>query len=178
MFNVLPNILKEEVTQEYRIRRWIVIICHIIFIQIAFLIIIIPAILFLVYQEKEVVADLQYIRESVGTKNTNTIGQILSDTNTILSVVSNRFQYSDAISIVDHLLEHKNYAIHLTNIMYSSTGTSTAQIAIEGVADTRNDLVTFEKNIEKAAYFDTVDLPVSNLAKEKKVEFTLNLTKK
>ncbi len=50
------------------------------------------------------------------------------------------------------------------------------KLVITGLSKTRADLVAFLQRIKKDSVFTTVDFPVSNLAKDTDINFTLNLS--
>ena len=58
----------------------------------------------------------------------------------------------------------------------SSSVEGKGSLVLSGIADTRADLVLFRDNLEGTIPFEKVDLPVSVLAKNSAVPFTLTVT--
>ncbi|HEY9481080.1 MAG TPA: PilN domain-containing protein [Candidatus Paceibacterota bacterium] len=77
-------------------------------------------------------------------------------------------------AIVEKILVRAVDGISVTNIsLRRDTGASA--ISLAGVADTREDLVAFQKSLESEPLFSKVVLPVSALAKGKDVHFSFSI---
>ncbi len=61
----------------------------------------------------------------------------------------------------------------ISTLAIDRQGTSTVSVSIQGVAPTRNDLLAFKSRLEALAPGATVDLPISVLAKNADISFTL-----
>lgn len=68
--------------------------------------------------------------------------------------------------------------IKLTSIYVTDVSSTTASISIQGVAPTRDSLLSFKKRFESAVPGNSVDLPVSELAKNSNIQFSLRLIQK
>ncbi len=176
MFNLLPETFKEKIKAEYKLRRLVLILAFVIFIQSSFLIFLFPSWLISLYKEKEVASQIEEINKSSVAANANSISSIIKSTNSKLKVINNTLEYPRLIPFVDTVISKKSENIHLIGILYSGTGRSTATLSIEGISSTREALVSFVKNLEKSGMFRKVDLPVSNLAKDKDIKFSMSLT--
>lgn len=175
MFNVLPDILKEEIKTEYRLR-WLIVLClSFLFVQISFLIFLFPSWVISLYQEKEA-SDKVNLQNSLSvSKNTNVLLQTINETNKKLSVVNTSFQYSNVVPIFKNIISFKTNYISLHQLSYVSTGTSTATLSVGGMSANREALVSFVKNLQNSGLFTNVNSPVSNLEKNKNIDFVINL---
>jgi hypothetical protein len=176
MFNLLPDNLKSEIRAEYKLHKFILILTFIIFIQVSFLVFLFPSWLISLYRENEVSAQIEEINKSPVAINANSISSIIKSTNTKLKIINTALEYPRLIPYVDTIISKKTDNIHLIGIMFSTTAKDTATISIEGLSSTREALVSFVKNLESAGKFKKVDLPVSNLAKDKDIKFSMTLT--
>lgn len=107
--------------------------------------------------------------------DTNSASYIIKSTNSKLTIINSTMKYSPFGPSLDAVLSNKNAGIHLSEVNYSATGSSTANISISGVSNTREALVTFVKNLKDSNVFRAVDLPVSNLAKDKNIDFSITM---
>jgi len=73
------------------------------------------------------------------------------------------------------ILAQRGEGVALASFDYSKAG-ATATLKLRGMAENREALLAFERALKGDARFSKVDLPVSNLAKEKDIEFDLTLS--
>lgn len=176
MFNVLPDILKDDIRAEYKLRLIIVAFSLIIFLQIFFLISTIPVWSISYYKEKDLNNQIKVENESVSSQNASAISQIINSTNQKIEVIENVMQYPEVVPIYNSIISQKIRGVSINNFQYMSIASSSANITISGVSNTREDLVSFVKKLEGLQLFSGVDSPVSNLAKQKNIDFVINLT--
>ena len=69
-------------------------------------------------------------------------------------------------------------AVTLTSFAFTALGTSTAIAVLQGQALTRDELLAFKARLLTAFPQSTVDLPLSELAKQKDIEFSMKITYK
>jgi hypothetical protein len=68
--------------------------------------------------------------------------------------------------------------VKFTSFTASKISTTTFAMSIQGVAPSRNDLLSFKSNFEKLLPGNKIDLPVSELAKNSNFQFSLQLKQK
>lgn len=175
MFNLLPDNLKKQIKSEYKLRRFILIIAFVIFIQISFLIFLTPSWLVSVYKEKEAIIETENMNKSTVASSTNSVVTFIKSTNNRLSILNKVLVYPTVVPAVDLIISKKTKSIHIIELNYSSSK-NTASISLSGVSDTREALALFQKSLESSGHFKSVNLPVSNLAKDKNIVFSMNLT--
>jgi hypothetical protein len=176
MFNVLPEIFKKEIKTEYYLRQSIVACVFIIFLQISFLIFVFPSWLSSFYRQKEASAEIESQKSGIVSKNTDNILQTVNQTNQNLDTIDSAFDYSTVLPIVKNIISDKTSAISLSEFTYdNSAATTTIPMSVSGIAKTREDLVAFVKKLQDSAEFSDVVSPISDLAKDKDIVFTVNL---
>lgn len=175
MFNVLPDILKEEIRKEYRMRRLVILGMFVILIQIAFIIFIFPSWVISQSQEKDVADQINNQNNSLTSKNTSIVLQTIKEANEKLTTINITFEYPRIIPIFNSIISYKTLDISLRQFTYISHGKSKAELTVAGVSSTRESLVTFVKNLQKSGLFSSVLSPVSNLEKNKDINFVINL---
>lgn len=176
MFNVLPENLKMQIKKEYRLRLLIVIFICIIFVLSSLLIFMLPPWVISSYKEWDVSSRVSNVSKSLSASNANAISAVVSSTNLKLNIINNTLQYPEITPIINVILINKTSGITIREFLYTSPNPQEGSITINGVANSREALVRFSKTLEQTKVFKTVDLPVSNLAKGKNIEFSVNLT--
>lgn len=84
--------------------------------------------------------------------------------------------YTNILEEVD-LITNETIVLEEVRMERTSVGLI-EQITLRGVAATRIALVAYQEAIEAHAFFETADLPISNLAKDKDVPFSMTVTLK
>jgi hypothetical protein len=176
MFNLLPENLKSFIHSEYRMRRLVLALLFIILIEISLLIFLFPTWLESNAKEKAITKQSEQASESLKNSDINPATVIIKSINTKLSVLNVALNYPKVTPFVNQILEKKSSTISINQITYNLVSSSTANITVGGVSKTREALVSFVKKLQETNSFKKVDLPISNLAKDKNIEFTLNLS--
>lgn len=175
MFNLLPDSLKAEIINEYKLRLFIVSLFFVVFVELSFIVLLFPSLVISYYREKEVETRVAALEKSSGVANANSIRPIIKSLNSDLAIIDKTLQYSEAIPIIDIVLFKKTNSIHITDISYISLASSTATIVVQGVSVTRDALVNFKKSLEDSNSFINIDLPISNLAKDRDIKFSMTM---
>lgn len=68
-------------------------------------------------------------------------------------------------------------SVRVLSIAISDISTTTATMVIQGIAPTRESLVSFKTRLEGFAAGNKVELPISELAKSKDIPFSLRFTR-
>ena len=75
------------------------------------------------------------------------------------------------------LEELTNESVVLTDITLTrDTSEAVKEIQLTGLAETRQSLANFRNDIEADQFFDAVELPISNLAKDEDILFSVKIT--
>lgn len=120
-------------------------------------------------QEEKRLAELksQSTRESIEIE--------LASVNQLVGIFTEGDVNMPLTEFVDSFLEVLTPGIKLASFDVVRTGTSTANIFMSGVAGTRDALVELKRAIERERGFSKIELPVSDLAKSKDIQFSINI---
>ncbi len=176
MFNLLPENLRKQITGEYRLRLAVISILLVIFIQVSFLVFLSPSWLVSYYKEKEYSLQSDELNKSLSTLDISSTTAFIKSFNTKLGIINDSLEYPKFIPIVDGILSKKNNNIRISGIYYSVNSATAGTLTLEGIGDTRESLVSFSENLRSIEHFKKVDLPISNLAKDKNIDFTISVT--
>ncbi len=175
MFNVLPENIKQKIKSEYKLRRATVVFSLILALEISSLVLLFPSWLVSFYKEKDALAEQSAIISSSLAMSTQGVASKITETNTTLYTIDGLLSYPRLYPIVSTVISKKNSGIHLTQFSFTPTSATAASITLSGIASDRQTLVSFGKSLSDSGYFDTVDLPVSNLAADTNIDFSINL---
>ncbi|MDQ5969323.1 MAG: hypothetical protein QG579_480 [Patescibacteria group bacterium] len=173
MFNLLPNNLKEKVRSEYYLRLFVVIFVSVFLIQIFFLIFLSPTWFVSLNKEQEIVLQSEKANTSSLDQKVETTNKQIKSINKKLEIINSRLEYPRAIPVIDDILSRKTESITIKELMYETSDKKSGKVTLKGTSDTRDSLVSFVKNLEESDILEQVDLPISNLTKDKNIEFSL-----
>lgn len=176
MFNLLPESLKSTIRSDYKQRVVVVGLLVVIFIQISFLLFLVPSWLISMYKEKDALVATEAMNQSKMVSSINSISTVIADTNTKLNIISKALEYKKVLPILNTIINNKTSSIRLNDFSYTYLSSNSASVVISGVSATRDSLVAFVNALQKTTQFKNVDLPVSNLTKDKNINFSLTLS--
>ena len=177
MFNLLPENEKKKILQEYALRRYIVILMFFFVSGIISVIVIFPSNFLSILKATEIEGQIKAVNKSSILGEAEKLNQTLKDTNlklTALQVPSNAISIED---VLQKVLNKKTSDIKIRSFSYKkSVETGASTVVITGTASDRESLSQFVNNLGHEALFTKVNLPVSNLTKNKNPDFTIQLT--
>lgn len=175
MFNDLPENLKNEFKKQYYIRLTIVTGLFIILVQVVSMFFIFPSWTLSVSKKQELTSSIDAFSSSTINNRSGSGALSISTTNQILHILNINFGYPHAIPLYNAVLLLKKPGVQLSKFSYSSKSDTDALMSIEGIASTREVLVTFVKDLKSSGSFTSVDLPVSNLAQDTHINFVISI---
>lgn len=173
MFNLLPGSIKREIVSEYRIRRVVVILIFVILTQILTMISLFPSWVVSRTREQGVSLELEKTRKSDLSSDANGIKDKIKLINNEVNLLSTSLEYPRLSPFIDYVLSKKTSSIKLNSFSYNDGNSWT--LSIKGVSSSRESLVEFVDSLKSENIFKSVDLPVSNLAKNRNIDFSITL---
>lgn len=175
MFNLLPENLKEKIKKEYKLRLTIIAILFVIIAQLTFLIFLLPSWLNSYYKQKEYSGRKNEVSNFLSSLDISSTTAYIKSTNSILTIINDSLDYPKMSPVVMDILSKKKSSIKIGGIFYSVNSGNSATLSINGLASNREALVSFSDSLKEIEYFKKVDLPISNLAKDKNIDFSINV---
>ncbi|HEY4508810.1 MAG TPA: PilN domain-containing protein [Candidatus Paceibacterota bacterium] len=176
MFNLLPDNIKQKIKSEYRLRLLSVVLVSVLFLQVVSLFLLLPSWVLSLYKEKEAVAQKNFLDKSLLTLDTKSTSSVITDLNTKLNALSSSLSYPKILPLVNSIIANKSGEIRIKELSFDYTSENTANVVVKGVSSNRDSLVAFVKKIQDSNIFKNVNLPISNLAKDKNIDFSINMT--
>lgn len=174
MINLLPQEHQSNLKKEYSHRRITLVFIGLFCVGVAGLVTLFPAYLLSLQKEQEISNEDKAsgidLRNTISDLN-KTIDTLRNDTSLVIS------QSSDARvgAVFADIMSKSSQGIIIKSFLYKKQGKEVLKVTVVGVAKTRDDLLSFTKELENLTMFDHVNVPVSNFAKEKNIEFSLDL---
>ena len=177
MLNFLPQKNKKQIVSEYSIRTIIFLLAYILISSLILILLFTPSFFFAKYKNDAIDNQSELIKQkNINTnedpiafiKNINKLSSALS-----LSNVST-ITYGD---IVNKIVSLKNKDIKILSInITEENDTNNKNISINGIANTRDSLTLFEKDLKTDGYFSSVIFPVSSFIKSSDSTFSATLS--
>lgn len=176
MFTLLPEQQKKKLFRQYRTRLTVVFLVFLSSFFAFNIALLFPSYISLRSEKlsyENEYADLSKRIESKDKQGlTPVMNQVQSD---VMLADPDRTDVYRAINLI---LDHTTTNISLLSLNYIRGSKSDSTLTIQGVARERSDLIMFSNNLKKELLFTSVDLPISNLAKQSDSKFNITLTGK
>lgn len=176
MINLIPPAAKRRVILEYWIRMvsvWMFMVCGIIIVTTLLLI----PVYVLVHSKIEAYAvSATEALNSVAEYDISSSALISASVQAnLLLQLSEQENFSDLITVLEN---SKNAGVSIKSFSFTRTPEGLAPVDITGDAKTRQDLADFREALLKNEAVEKVFLPISNLAEDRNIDFTISVTMK
>lgn len=117
---------------------------------------------------------LKNLREAGGGED---VYKILEATNKKVNFLSSRPVLS-LTAAIKKIAERKPVGVRIVGLVYQPQETATnlsAKLSLNGVSSSREAIVEFVKKLQQEPSFSSVNVPVSDFAKDRDIEFSLTL---
>lgn len=174
MFNMLPQSEKQMIKREY-LRRYVAVTLFFMFGLITFAsITLVPSYIMSNVKEKILSGQIDAAKNTLSATEES---QATKDIRNITEEI--RVLAPGAMGVNNHdvflsIVTNKNVGIKITSMALVRGNAETA-VTVSGIASDRQTLLSFEKKLNENTLFSNVDLPISNLTKNKDISFTVKL---
>jgi len=177
MRNLLLEKDKKKIRQEYAIRLAAVALLFAFVAVLLGSIFLLPS-FFLSNAKKQAMEERRdIIEQSIAVREQEASLTTLTDANEKLLLLS---PPSDTVSLLELLtvvVEAQPSGISIREFFYTARNSDDGnnELRLSGVAERRENLLAFQNALRKKPIFSSVTLPVSNLAADQNISFSLNL---
>lgn len=175
MYNVLPEENQKSLKKEYILRLIAVASWFVGAIAFCGLVLLIPSYVITLQKKSELNLEIKQGGEAEANSSeanyTNTAKDLQEKLKT-LAVLADETRLPHVF--FDSILKEKSKDITLDRFHYELVGTTTT-IILDGVAQTRDGLLSFKSRLEKTKLFRQVDFPIDLLVKTRNISFTMTL---
>ena len=174
MSNLLPQKQQKTLKAAYNVRRFGVIFSLLCVILLVSLVLLFPSYLLSKVRATGVSMDLETFKKTSNTENQNGDLEVrLRDAKDKARALQIS-EKNPSVYELFRIFENKSRSIKIKEVSYLK-GLQETTIAIQGRAASRESLTEFEKQLRSNVNFSGIDLPISNFAKEKDIDFTIDI---
>lgn len=176
MFKLLPEQTKKKIEKEYRLRRTVVLAFTLSLVLVIFAVGAFPSYLISHSRVEEARAKASASIESATSKDNEVLGMLAEEVRTKISLLSSTNtgkpyeSFREAAILAPEGIKIRSFRLEYVE----RNGT----LVLDGIAANRKALLDYQKILQSSGTFTGADLPVSQFAKDKDIEFTLTLTLK
>ncbi len=178
MANILPQNIKKKTHKEYHFRLIILIEILLSSLLIFNILLLAPSYIVSLIEEGNKIEQIKNIKEYNATKAVDSREDAILKTKNTLSILSTRDEEIEMSGVVEEVVNASllGGGIDIIGISYDTIELKKEiqqRVIISGVADTRNDLLSFTQYLEASPHFSGAELPVSNLRAQENIDFSL-----
>ena len=174
MLNLLPQEEKKHLRREYMERLGVIILGGVfitLFIGIALLL---PSFFLSKAREEVLMEQAAITRDSVTLQEKETLEETLRAASQKLTILAREEGEVPLRLVFETILNHKTEGIALTELFYAESE-DVVTLSASGVAERRSDLLKFSGALREDPLFTNIQLPVSNLAEDRDISFTITI---
>lgn len=175
--NLLPSEEKGILKRGFKIRVFILLNIFLTIFFIAAAIFLIPP-YFLAKEQLSVISSLNTSIKPEDEESINKTLLIPTEIQNKINFFETNLRNKKAYDAITEVVSLKEAGIKINSILFSKVPQGTdaeVTILISGKADRRDALIDFQTALRDSGEFQSVDVPVSSLAKDKDLPFSINL---
>lgn len=174
MFSFLTSDYKKTIMRIYRLRLASLYLVGVIFVSLFSAAMLVPSYMISLSHKAEVTAELDALKKSLDLKKNTDTESFIDEASAKIKASASSVSKGYMTDAVEAIVSRKGSEISLSDITLEKIATG-LKVSISGVALTRDGLLGFVKDLKSSDSLKSVDLPVSSLAKEKNISFTITL---
>lgn len=175
MFKLLTEEEKQKVAREYFIRRMVVTLFGLILVLVVGIIGLSPSYVLSSAREHEALERVR-IMGTAGLKGDEAGLQVwLGETSQRLATLSPKLDVDRPSDFIAKVLDQRIAGVRITGFSWLKEKDKIT-LSVNGVASNRQTLVAFENQIDASGHFSNVTLPISDLAKDRNINFQIKFS--
>lgn len=180
MINILPIEDKKEIKREYFKRLSITALFSLAVILLAAIIMLLPTMLLLNESESVAQQELVFINQKIEDAGLSQIKPFVDDINKKIGVLKQASGFRKHSETIGEIFAAAGSGVKISAFSLSAKG-QTEGVVISGNSSTRKDMLSFIESLKRCKAgartnctpFDKVESPVSNLLKERDIDFSI-----
>lgn len=174
MFNLLPQEHQKKLKKEYLHRRSTLILIAFFCLGIIGILTFIPSFILSLQRAQSIPYEYK-VTEEDSSISVSELNHRINDLKNDVTTVLKRNSVNQINEIFKNIIDMKPAGISLKGLSYKKQNKEPLKVYLAGVALTREDLLSFARKLEMFSLFEHVNVPVSSFAKDKDIEFSLEL---
>jgi Tfp pilus assembly protein PilN len=177
MINLIPIEEKKKIKKDFYYRFLVIFFAMLTSIVLISIILLFPAYLISLEKNISINQNLETQKNEIMPEIDQQAQTAIKELDTRLSLLAkarqNKYIFSE--KVINEILAEKVSGIKIDKISYQNDPLDGKKIAINGIAQSREQLLLFRQALENGNFFKNVDLPISNFVEDTDIEFNLNL---
>lgn len=174
MINLIPPSAQKEVKREYWTR--VVSVWILLLASACVLLAVLCAPVYVLVQSQLDAFSQEYTQASLENESFAKSEAAIKRGNAIAALLTQAEEDTTFSSVIEELEKTAGAQVQIVEFTLARTDGKLQPIVIKGVAESRLALTTFSEALETHVLFADVQLPLSNLAQNENVEFSLTVT--
>ncbi len=175
MANLLPQKERGRFELEYRLR---LLIVSLLFLMVTFtvgVIFLLPSYFISKSKEESIMRQSDLLKKTITLREGDISVKSLLSTKQKINQLILIQKHTPQIEIMRAIIRNINSGVTVNAFYYIREKDTEGEIKITGKANSRTKLLSFSNRLKKEGIFKRVDLPVSNLAKDSNIAFSITL---
>ncbi len=177
MFTFLKGEYRQKVVAEYRKRLLVPRLCLLVLLLLVLVGLTLPSFISLRSRNEGILLERDAYSKKMSEDGQIEIKSQLKVMREMIAFLKQDMKNTPLISVIDRVLSEKKSDVTISGLSLERKGEGWS-INLSGRAIGRDALVDFSKKLASIHSFSLVDLPVSSLAKNKDISFTISLRSK
>lgn len=175
MPNLLPEDEKKKLFNDYRAKIISASLAALFLIIIIALILLAPSYYLSLSKLEDEKNNLATLEESLSYRESRNTEEELKKTEDMIAAISTYLSKASSERDFGASLSAAPNGVAILSLSWRAVSEQESEITISGLAENRESLLAFSKNLENVKGFLKVDLPISNLAKETQAPFVITV---
>ncbi len=176
MYKLLTDEQKKVVESEYKHRLAVIALWALIAIVVIGMVSLFPSYILTNARHAEVSERLALLEKTGLSLEDQEVQTWLDQMNQKLKILAPKLDNDRPSLFIEEALKARTQGISITSLEWRRAE-GREVLALSGTARDRQSLINFESALDKSGKFGDVSLPISNLAKDKDIDFQVNLVK-
>lgn len=178
MFNLLSKDEIDALKKEYRLRLTIVALCFFLGVILVASIALIPTIF--VSKQREAIAlhNDAALKASIAARDKDNLAGVLKIAKEKLAALKSTPNTLRVSQLFDLIISDKSAHIKITGLTLKAGDSGGRSLSVIGKASDRTSLLAFAHTLQNESLFSSVDLPVSNFAENRDIDFAIAIQSK
>lgn len=177
MFTFLKGEYRQRIIGEYRKRLLVLALYLIIPLLFILLVLALPLFVSLRSQNIAILSEREVYSKKMAESGQIEIENQLKNMQEMIIVLKQDIRNAPLVSVIERVLSEKNEGVKISSLSLERKKEGWL-VGLSGRAETREVMVDFSKRLETVPAFSLVDLPVSSLAKNRDISFTISFRSK
>lgn len=177
MINLLDNSEKKRIRRHYSVRLGIASLFLITILFIVGSIFLIPSLFLISVKEKEVLKQSIIAEKVLVLHGGGNVSDITKSTNRKISIFLTPEKDINPTSIIQAIIDKMVDSITVEGFFLQKEGVEDrrGKVIIRGNSRNRESLISFVGRLRESEFFESVDLPTSNLVKSRNINFSITI---